>query len=159
MYAPHFIQIVLITRRNHRALMGRNIALPVIFLMIIGGTGFALPDWVNIYDFYGTPSSGSLGPTTNTDIHNDSHMFSTMPLGGFGPPATSFQIQDGLFSVVQPHPVLQFKDRWLFDYSPGSHHPHRQQHHRRRWVRSVEHWSFIGARGCHRCPTNVRPQA
>jgi hypothetical protein len=137
--------------------MGRNIALSVIFLMI-GGTGLALPDWVNIYDFYGSPSSGSLGPTTDTDIHNANHKLSTMPLGGFGPPTASFQIQNRLFSVVQPHPALQFKDRWLFDYSSGSHHPHHPQHHRRQWVHSVEH-SFIGARGCYRCPENVRPQA
>jgi hypothetical protein len=40
--------------------MGRNTALSVIFLIMMGGTGFALPDWVNIYDFYGAPSSGSL---------------------------------------------------------------------------------------------------
>jgi hypothetical protein len=137
--------------------MGRNIALSVIFLMI-GGTGLALPDWVNIYDFYGTPSSGSLGPTTDTDIHNASHMSSAMPLGGFGPPTASFQIQNGFVSLVQPHATLQFKDRWLFDYSSGSHHPHHQQHHRRQWVRSVEH-SFVGARSCYRCPANVRPQA
>jgi hypothetical protein len=94
--------------------MGPNIALSVIFLMI-GGTGFALPDWVNIYDFYRIPSSGSLDPATataaDTDIHNASHMFSTVPKGGFGPPTASFQIQNRLFSVVQPNPALQFKDR------------------------------------------------
>jgi hypothetical protein len=138
--------------------MGRNIALSVIFLMI-GGTGFALPDWVNIYDFYGIPSSGSFDPATDPDIHNASHMFSTMPKGGFGPPTASFQIQNRLFSVVQPHPALQFKDRWLFDYSSGSHHSHRQQHHRRQLARSVELWSFNGARSRYRYSANVRPRA
>ena len=39
--------------------MGR-FTLSVIFLMLVGGTGFALPDWINIYDFYGSPSSGYL---------------------------------------------------------------------------------------------------
>lgn len=139
MYAPHFIQIVLITRRSESALMGRSIALSVIFLMTVGGTGFALPDWVNIYDLYSTSSSGSLGFATDPDIHSASTMFSAMPNDGFGPPTASFQIQNGLFSVVQPHPALQFRDRWLFDYPSGSHRPHRQQHHGRQWARSVEY--------------------
>jgi hypothetical protein len=142
--------------------MGRNIALSVIFLMI-GGTGFALPDWVNIYDFYRIPSSGSLDPATataaDTDIHNASHMFSAVPKGGFGPPTASFQIQKRPFSVVQPNPALQFKDRWLFDYSSGSHRPHRQQHHRRQWVRGVEFWSFNGTRSRYRYSANVQPRA
>jgi hypothetical protein len=144
--------------------MGRNIALSVIFLMI-GGTGFALPDWVNIYDFYGVPSSGSLDPATDTataadtDTHSASHVFSTVPEGGFGPPTASFQIQKRLFSVVQPNSALQFKDRWLFDYSSGSHPPHRQQHHRRQWARSVEFWSFIGPHSRYRYSANVQPRA
>jgi len=127
--------------------MGRTIVLSVIFLMLIGGRGFALPDWVNIDNFYSTPSSGSLGPTTDTEIHNATG-FSSMPNGGFEPPTASFQIQNGIFSVAQPRPTLQFKDRWLFDYASGWRRPHRQQHHRRRWVI-----------GCYRCTENVRPQA
>ena len=43
--------------------MGRNFILSVIFLMLFGGTGLALPDWINFYDFYGSPSSGSLAPS------------------------------------------------------------------------------------------------
>jgi hypothetical protein len=138
--------------------MGRNIALSVIFLMI-GGTGFALPDWVDIYDFYRIPSSGALDLATDTGIHNASHMFSTMPNGGFGPPTAPFQIHNRLFSAVQPHPALQFKDRWLFDYSSGSHHPHRQQHHRRQWVRSAGLWSFNTARSRYRYSANVWQRA
>jgi hypothetical protein len=139
--------------------MGRNIALSVFFLMIMGGKGFAFADRFDIYDFYGTPSSGSLGTTTDDDIHNASRLFGAMPSGGFGPPTASFAIENGHFSIVQPHPALQFKDRWLFDYASGSHHPHRQQHHRRLWLRSAGQWSFIGARSRHRRPANVRSQA
>jgi hypothetical protein len=62
--------------------MGRNFILSVIFLMLFGGTGLALPDWINFYDFYGSPSSGSLAPSAaDTDIS----------------------------SVNQPHRALQFK--------------------------------------------------
>lgn len=157
MYAPHSIQIVLTIGPDARAQMGRNTALSVIFLIMMGGTGFALPDWVNIYDFYGAPSSGSLDATTGADIHNVSGAFSTMPKGGFGPPVTSFEIHNRVFSVVQPHPTLQFKDRWLFDYVSGSHH--QQRHHRRRWAPSPGLWSLLGARGCYRCPANVQRQA
>src|SRR5690348_9916514 len=153
MYAPHSIQIDLITRRNASALVGRNIALSVVILMTMGGTAFALPDWV---DFYGTPSSGSLDASAGADIHDASHFFSSVPNGGFGPPTGSFQLR---FSVVQPHPTLQFKDRWLFDYVSGPHHPHRQQHHRRLWVHRAGQWSFISPRRCDRCPENVRPEA
>ena len=61
--------------------MGRNFILSVIFLMLFGGAGFALPDWINFYDFYGTPSSGLLAPSAAaTDIS----------------------------SVNQPHGALQF---------------------------------------------------
>lgn len=136
--------------------MGRNIALSVIILMTMGGTGFALPDWT---DFYGAPSSGFLDVGTEADIHNASHLFDAMPNGGFGPPTASFQIQSVGFSVVQPQPTLQFKDRWLFDYALGPHHRHRQQHQRRLWARSAGQWSFIAPRLCHRCPANVRPEA
>jgi hypothetical protein len=120
--------------------MVRNVVLPVIFLILIGGTDFAGADRVNLYDFYDAPSSGSLGLVTDTGIHNASRFVSAMPAGGFGPPTVSFQIQNGVSSAVQAHPALQFKDRWLFDYSSGSHQLHHQQHHRRRWVRSVEYW-------------------
>lgn len=137
--------------------MGRNTALSVVVLVMVGGTGFALPDWINIYDFYGAPSSGALGATADADIHNVSGTFSTMPKGGFGPPATAFKIQSRVYSVVQPHPALRFNDRWLFDYASGSHHPH--QHHRRRWARSPELWSFLEARDCYRCSANVWGQA
>jgi hypothetical protein len=127
--------------------------------MIMGGAGFALPDWIGIYDLYGSPSSGALATTADADIHNASRWFGAMPNGGFGPPTTSFQIQNGHVSVVEPRPALQFKDRWLFDYASGAHHPHHQQHHRRLWVRSAGHWSFIGTRSCYRCAANVRPPA
>lgn len=136
--------------------MGRNIALSVIILMTIGGTGFALPDCI---DCYGTPSSGSLDVSAGADIENASHFFGVVPSGGFGPPTASFQLQNVRFSVVQPHPSLQFKDRWLFDYASRPHHAHRQQHHRRLWVRSAGRWSFIAPVRCHRCPENVRPEA
>jgi hypothetical protein len=86
--------------------MGRSIVLSVL-LMLAGGTGFARPDWIDIYDLYGTPSSGSLGLTSGANIHN---------------------------AGMLPHPALQFKDRWLFDYAPSSRHPHRQHHHRGRRV-------------------------
>jgi hypothetical protein len=118
--------------------MGRTILLSVTFLMILGGTSFALSESASIDDFYGTPSSGALAATSGTDIHNASTIFQVAPKGGFGPPTASFQIQNGHFSVVQPHPALQFKDRFLFDYASGSHHARHQQHHRRPWVRSVE---------------------
>lgn len=137
--------------------MGRNTALSVLFLIVMGGTGFALPDWVDAYDFYGAPSSGSLGATADAAIHNVSGPFGTIPKGGFGPPAAAFKDQNGVFSVDQPHPALQFNDRWLFDYASGSHHPH--PHHKRRSAHSPELWSFMGARGCHRCPADVRRQA
>jgi hypothetical protein len=89
--------------------MGR-FTLSVIFLMLVGGTGFALPDWINIYDFYGSPSSGSLGPSAaDTDISNASRVFRPMPDGGFGPSTTSFQNRDSFSSVNQPHTALQFK--------------------------------------------------
>jgi hypothetical protein len=75
--------------------MGRYFTLSVIFLMLVGGTGFALPDWINIYDFYGSPSSGSLGPSAaDTNIRNAT---------------TSFQNRDSSSSVNQPHNALQFK--------------------------------------------------
>lgn len=49
--------------------MGRNFIPSVIFLMLFGRTGFALPDWINFYDFYGSPSSGSLASSaTSADI-------------------------------------------------------------------------------------------
>jgi hypothetical protein len=60
--------------------MGRNFTLSVMFLMLFGGTGFALPDWINFYDFCGSPSSGSLVPSAA-----------------------------GISSVSQPHSSLQFK--------------------------------------------------
>jgi hypothetical protein len=141
MYAPHFYKSFSLRDEIKRALVGRSIVLSV-FLMIVGGTGFALPDWIDVYDFYGTPSSGSLGPTTEADVH--AGMFSPMPNGGFGPPTASFQMQNVGLPVVQPHPALGFKNRWLFDYA-GSHHLHRQHHHRRRWVVSF-HWSAANVR-------------
>jgi hypothetical protein len=88
--------------------MGRFM-LSVIFLMLVGGTGFALPDWINIYDFYGSPSSGSLAASAHTDMSNDSRVFSPMPEGGFGPSTISFQNRDSASWVGQPHTVLQFK--------------------------------------------------
>jgi len=68
-------------------------------------------------------------------------MFRVVPKGGFGPSTASFQIQNGRFSASKPRSKLQFKERWLFDYASGSHHPRHQQHqqhHRRSWARSVE---------------------
>ena len=118
--------------------MGRIILLSVTFLMIQGGTSFALPRSPNSYDFYGTPSSGALAATADTDIQNASPMFRVVPNGGFGPPTSSFKNQNDHFSVVQPYPTLRFKDHWLFDYASGSHGPRHQHHHRRPWVRSVE---------------------
>jgi hypothetical protein len=117
--------------------MGRIILLSVSLLLTLGGTSFALPESMSIDGLYDMPSSGALAATIDTDIHDASPMFRVVPNGGFGPPTASFQIQNGHFSAVQPHPALQFKDRWLFDYASGSHHPHHQQHHRRPWVRSV----------------------
>ena len=117
--------------------MSRGIALSVILLMTMGGTGFALPDW-DIYDFYDAPGSGSLDPTLGADIHNASPISSMTPHGGFGPPTAFFQIHKGVSSAVQSHPALQFKDRWLFDFASAARHPRRQQHHRRQWVRSLE---------------------
>jgi hypothetical protein len=85
--------------------MGR-FTLSVIFLMLIGGTGFALPDWINIYDFYGTASSHSLVPNAaHTDMSNGSGVFRPMPDGGLGPSPISFQNRDRLSSASQ----LQFK--------------------------------------------------
>jgi len=81
--------------------MGR-FTLSVIFLMLVGGTGFALPDWINIYDFYGSPSSGSFAPAAaDIDINNASRVFRPMPDGGFGPSTASF--------FHQPHSALQFR--------------------------------------------------
>jgi hypothetical protein len=117
--------------------MGRSIVLSVTFLMMLGGTGSALSGSMDIYDFYDAPGSGALAATTGTDIQNASPMFRVAPKGGFGPPTASFQF-NGHFSVVQPHPAVQFKDHWLFDYASGSHHPRHQQHRRRPWLRSVE---------------------
>jgi hypothetical protein len=88
--------------------MGRFM-LSVIFLMLVGGTGFALPDWINIYDFYGSPSSGSLAASAHTDMSNASGVFRSMPDGGFGPSTISFQNRDSASWVGQPHTVLQFK--------------------------------------------------
>jgi|SRR5690349_10781257 hypothetical protein len=110
--------------------MGRIILLSAASVLIFGGTSFALPESASIDNFYGTPSSGALAATT--DVHDASPMFRVDPNSGFGPPTASFQIQNGHFSVIQPHPALQFKDRWLFDYASGAHHPRHQQHHRRR---------------------------
>jgi hypothetical protein len=118
--------------------MGRIILLSVASLLILRGTGFARPESAGTDDFYGTPSSGALAATTDADVRDVSPMFRVMPNGGFGPPTASFKNQNGHFSVVEPHPALQFKDRWLFDYALGSHHPRHQQHHRRPWARSVE---------------------
>jgi len=118
--------------------MGRIILLSVTLLLMLGGTSFALPESANLYDFYGTPGSGALAATTSADIHNASPMSRVLPAGGFGPPTASFKIQSGHFSVTTPHPAVQFKDHWLFDYASGSHHSHHQQHRRRPWVRSVE---------------------
>jgi hypothetical protein len=88
--------------------MGR-FTLSVIFLLI-GGTGFALPDWINIYDFYGSPSSGSLAPSAaHTDMSNDSHLFRSMLDGEFGPSTISVQNRDSFSSVGQPHTALQFR--------------------------------------------------
>ena len=134
--------------------MGRNIALSVIILMTMGG--FALSASA---DFYSTPSSGSLDISADADIHNASHFSGALPNGGFGPPTSSFQPENVRFSVVQPHPASQFKDRWLFDYASGPHHPHRPHHHRQLWIHSAGQWSFIAPRRCHRCPDNVRPEA
>jgi hypothetical protein len=64
--------------------MGRNFMLSVIFLMLAGGTGFALPDWIDIYNFYGNPSAA------------DTHVF--RPL------------RDSFASVNQPHTVLQLRE-------------------------------------------------
>lgn len=113
--------------------MGRYFTLSVIFLMLVGGTGFALPDWINIYDFYGSPSSGSLGPNAaDTNISNASRVFTPMPDRGFGPATTSFQNRDSFSSVSQTHATLQLKDRWLFDFLPGGHprHPHHASRRR-----------------------------
>jgi hypothetical protein len=118
--------------------MGRIILLSVTYLLMLGGTSFALPESVNIYGFYDAPSSGALAAATDADIHNASPIFRVVPKGGFGPPTASFQVQNGRFPVVEPQPALQFRDRWLFDYASGSHRPHHQQHRRRPWVRSVE---------------------
>ena len=118
--------------------MGRIILLSVASLLILGGTSFALPESASIDGFYGTPSSGALAAPTDTDVHDASPMFRVVPNGGFGPPTNSFKNPNGRFSVVQPHPALQFKDRWLFDYASGSHHARHQQHHRRPWVSSVQ---------------------
>ena len=118
--------------------MGLIILLSVASLLILGGTGFAGPESASTDDFYGTPSSGALAATSDTDVHDVSPMFRIVPKGGFGPPIVSFKNQNGHFSVVEPHPALQFKERWLFDYASGSHHPRHQQHHRRPWVRSVK---------------------
>jgi hypothetical protein len=90
-------------------LMGR-FTLSMIFLMLVGGTGFALPDWINIYDLYGSPSSGSLAPTAaGIDIGNGSRVFRPVPDGGFGSSTTSFQNRDSFSSVNQPHNTLQFR--------------------------------------------------
>ena len=124
--------------------MDRIIMLSATFLMMLGGTSSALPESVNIYDFYDAPSSGALAATTGTDIHNANPMFRVVPKGGFGPSTASFQIQNGRFSASKPRSTLQFKERWLFDYASGSHRPrhqhhqHHQQHHRRSWARSVD---------------------
>ncbi len=126
--------------------MGRNIALSLIILLTKGATGFAVPAWT---DFYGTPSSGSLDVNTDADIHNASHFFDAVPNGGFGPPTSSFQPENVHFSVVQPLPALQFRERWLFDYASGSHHPHRQQHHRQLWIHRAGQWSLIAPHLCH----------
>ena len=83
--------------------------LSVIFLMLVGGTGFALPDWISIYDFYGSPSAGSLAASAHTDMSNDSRVFSPMPEGGFGPSTISFQNRDSASWAGQPHTVSQFK--------------------------------------------------
>jgi hypothetical protein len=118
--------------------MSRTILLSAASLLVFGETSLALPGLVSIDDFYGTPSSGALAASTNTEVRDANPMFRVAPNGGFGPPTSSFKNQNGYFSVVQPHPALQFKDRWLFDYASGSHHPHHQQHHKRPRVRSVE---------------------
>jgi len=118
--------------------MGRIILLSVASLLIFGGTSFARPESASIADFYGTPSSGVLAATTDTDVHDATPMLRVMPNGGFGPPTASFKNQNGHFSVVQPRPALHFKDRWLFDYASGSHHAHHQQHHRRPRARTAK---------------------
>jgi hypothetical protein len=89
--------------------MGR-FTLFLIVLILIGGTGFALPDWINIYDFCGSPSSGSHAPSAaDTDVSSASRVFRPMPDGGFGPSTTSFQNRDSFSTVNQPHTALQFK--------------------------------------------------
>jgi hypothetical protein len=85
--------------------MGRFM-LSVIFLMLVGGTGFALPDWISIYDFYG----GSLAPSAaRTDMSNASRAFRPMLDGESGPSASSFQNRDSFSSMSQPHTASQFR--------------------------------------------------
>jgi len=123
---------------NLSASVSRGIALSVILLMTMGGKGFALSDWLDVYDFYDAPGSGALDAASDADIRNASPISSTAPRGGFGPPIGSFNIHNSVSSLVQPHPALQFKDRWQLDFASAVHHPHHQQHHRRQWGRSIE---------------------
>jgi hypothetical protein len=89
--------------------MGR-FTLSVIFLMLVGGTGFALPDWINIYDFYGSPSSDSLAPSAaHADMSNVSRVFRPMPDCELGPSTNAFQNRDSFASVGQPHTAFQFR--------------------------------------------------
>jgi hypothetical protein len=103
--------------------VGRIVKLSVVALMIVGGTGWAFPNWSN-YEFYPGPSSGSLSATlTSTDIASAS--FGFMPGDSFGPPTTSFQNSYSPLWAFKTQTVLNFKDRWSFDWTGV--HPHRQQ--------------------------------
>ena len=131
-------------RRNERPQVGRIITLSVAVLMTIGGTGIALPDWPNNYDFYNAPSSGSVGPAPpSTDVGSASLGFGLVPDDRFGPSTVSFQNPDSFSEVDQKHTDLQFNDRWLFDYWTGGH-PHRRQNHAQRRHRDRSLWALMG---------------
>ena len=124
--------------------MGRVVTLSVSVLMIVGGTGIALSNWPNNYDFFNTPNSGSLGPArTSTDIGSASFGFGAMPDGRFGPSTASFQNPDSFSEAVQTHTDLKFNDRWLFDYWTGGH-PHQRRNHAQRRYRDRSLWALMG---------------
>jgi hypothetical protein len=79
--------------------MGR-FTLSVIFLTLVGGSGFTVPNWINIYDLY----SGSLALTAaDINISNASRVFRPIPDGEFGPSTTSFQSALQFKGVVLPN--------------------------------------------------------
>jgi hypothetical protein len=89
--------------------MGR-FTLFLIFLILVGGTGFALPDWINISDFYGSPSSSSHAPSeAGTVISDARRVFRPMTDAGFGSSTTFFQNWDSFSTVNQLHTALQFR--------------------------------------------------